>query len=415
MEQQRRQSLSAPRGPIRTKGDRAKCDALKQTFEAAKNTDWREDVHGFHAYPGRMHPAVPRVLLPTIPGEGLRVLDPFCGSGTTLVETMAAGHQGIGMDIHPLAVRIARIKCSHWSEEELERLLSAIQEVGESALERASSKAKTTSDRRPHPKERDWFQLAKLMEGLAAVEWSRAQDALEMILSSMLVKVSNRRSDSSGKIERKQLARGFTSRFFMRRGEELVEQLTLFGKRLPNNARSPKVRIGDARVLHGVGDASVDVVITSPPYPGTYDYLHHQTIRAGVLGIATERADEGEMGSRRDAQRDPGRAASQFRQDLGDCLAAMNQALVPDGQAILILGNSTLGGREMSNHKLVADLAAPTGFELVAMGSQEVHRQKPAGMKRAPLAREEQILWLQRVGSPQHPPPPNLRPDKRQS
>ena len=109
MEQQRRQSLSAPRGPIRTKGDRAKCDALKQTFEAAKNTDWREDVHGFHAYPGRMHPAVPRVLLPTIPGEGLRVLDPFCGSGTTLVETMAAGHQGIGMDIHPLAVRIARI------------------------------------------------------------------------------------------------------------------------------------------------------------------------------------------------------------------------------------------------------------------------------------------------------------------
>ena len=419
MNDQRRQSLSAPRGPIRTSGDPAKCEALKTTFNTVKDTDWREDIHGFHSYPGRMHPAVPRVLLRTLSGEGLRVLDPFCGSGTTLVEAMAAGHQGIGTDIHPLAVRIARIKCSHWSEEELQRLLNILQVVGESALEKASTKAKTTSSRRPHPKERDWFQphiryeLANLMEGLAEVEWSRAQDALEMILSSMLVKVSNRRSDSSGQIERKQLARGFTSRFFMRRGEELVEQLALFGQRLPEGARSPKIRVGDARTLEGVADGSVHVVVTSPPYPGTYDYLHHQTIRAGVLGIATGHADQGEIGSRRGAQRDPGRAAWQFRQDLGDCLAAMNNALVPDGQAILVLGNSTLGGREMSNHALVEELAGPTGFELVAMGSQEVHRQKPPGQKRAPLLREEQILWLQRVGTPRRPDPPRGRPSNR--
>lgn len=71
----------------------------------------RYSVHGLHEYKGKFNPQVARAFLNIFgvkPGQ--RVLDPFCGSGTTLVECAHVGALGIGTDINPLAVTIARAK-----------------------------------------------------------------------------------------------------------------------------------------------------------------------------------------------------------------------------------------------------------------------------------------------------------------
>ena len=71
----------------------------------------RYSVHGMHEYKGKFNPQVARVLL-NIFGvqEGHHVLDPFCGSGTTLVECSHIGANGFGTDINPFAVMVARAK-----------------------------------------------------------------------------------------------------------------------------------------------------------------------------------------------------------------------------------------------------------------------------------------------------------------
>ncbi len=71
----------------------------------------RYSVHGLHEYKGKFNPQVAKALL-NIFGvrRGQRVLDPFCGSGTTLVECAHQGVQGFGFDINPLAVYIANAK-----------------------------------------------------------------------------------------------------------------------------------------------------------------------------------------------------------------------------------------------------------------------------------------------------------------
>ena len=71
----------------------------------------RYSVHGLHEYKGKFNPQVVRALLNMFQIEpGQRVFDPFCGSGTTLVECAHLGVTGIGTDINPLAIMIARTK-----------------------------------------------------------------------------------------------------------------------------------------------------------------------------------------------------------------------------------------------------------------------------------------------------------------
>jgi site-specific DNA-methyltransferase (cytosine-N4-specific) len=71
----------------------------------------RYSAHGLHEYKGKFNPQVVRAICNML---GLRpdawILDPFCGSGTTLLEAAHAGWNGLGLDRNPLAVKIANAK-----------------------------------------------------------------------------------------------------------------------------------------------------------------------------------------------------------------------------------------------------------------------------------------------------------------
>jgi DNA methylase len=82
-----------------------------ETSGGSRRQSTRYSVHGLHEYKGKFNPQVARALINTagLPKEAL-VLDPFCGSGTTLVECAHSGFQAIGADINPLATMIANAK-----------------------------------------------------------------------------------------------------------------------------------------------------------------------------------------------------------------------------------------------------------------------------------------------------------------
>ncbi|HWU89627.1 MAG TPA: DNA methyltransferase, partial [Kofleriaceae bacterium] len=110
-----------PRAPGRISAGGAPdaADALVAALRApATDHEVAESLtHPFHSYPARLHPATARVLVELV-GAGGRgggrggpvIVDPFCGSGTTLVEIRAAGLRAIGVDLNPLAVLVARAK-----------------------------------------------------------------------------------------------------------------------------------------------------------------------------------------------------------------------------------------------------------------------------------------------------------------
>ncbi len=75
------------------------------------NDDTREFTHVYHDYPARMIPQIPRRLLSILKEkEGSVLFDPYCGSGSSLVEGLLAGLNVVGADINPLAVLISDAK-----------------------------------------------------------------------------------------------------------------------------------------------------------------------------------------------------------------------------------------------------------------------------------------------------------------
>ncbi len=95
------------RGPMETLQSRLECTV--RTSRPRQAT--RYSVHGLHEYKGKFNPQVAKALLNIFEiAPGRRVFDPFCGSGTTLVECAHAGVLGHGVDLNPFAVFLTNAK-----------------------------------------------------------------------------------------------------------------------------------------------------------------------------------------------------------------------------------------------------------------------------------------------------------------
>lgn len=90
--------------------------------------DTKEYTHGYHSYPAMMIPQVCRTLIKEYRPSGKLslIFDPYMGSGTTLVEAAVIGIDAIGTDLNPLARMMAKVKTTHYDEQEIIEQFSRI-------------------------------------------------------------------------------------------------------------------------------------------------------------------------------------------------------------------------------------------------------------------------------------------------
>jgi DNA methylase len=79
-------------------------------------------THGFYKYPARFSPIFAGAVIQAFTEPGDLVLDPHVGGGTTIVEALAAGREAVGVDISTLAEFVSGVKCTVFSEAELDKL-----------------------------------------------------------------------------------------------------------------------------------------------------------------------------------------------------------------------------------------------------------------------------------------------------
>jgi hypothetical protein len=222
---------------------------------------------------------------------------------------------------------------------------------------------------------------------------------LRMALSAILYKVSRRTSDTDPTPTTKNVARGAAARLFAQRVELLCAGLVDLGRSPP--APQPVVHNADSRDLRALGIApgTVNAVVTSPPYVGTYDYADQQRLRFDFFGIRHRDFDDNEMGARRgfegdlEAQR---AALQQWQRDFAAVLAGLAIALQPGGRLALVVGDSIAGGRAILADQDVR-AAAGDRYDLTAWAWQE--RLKLGTFERrafGPDLKREHILLLTR-------------------
>jgi DNA modification methylase len=361
----------------------------------------RKHVHAFHSYPARLHPQTAEHLIAGLTQPGDTVFDPFCGSGTVLLEAILQGRAAVGTDLNPLSVALTNLKTRGPKTAERAHWLETAEQVAEFAVERRMDKAPPL--KRYPAQERQLFdphmllELDSLSAGVAQVEANRTQAALRLVLSSIVTKVSRRPGDSSGKVVPKRLAGGFAIRMFVARTRELCAQFDELERLLPAPPKSQAFE-ADARELKPIKPKSVDLIVCSPPYPGVYDYYEHHRVRLGFAGLSAGRFQQGEIGSRRQLTALAGAAArATWEKDLTQVLAACAKVLKPGKLMCCVLGDVALPGVTVRGDVSVKSIAGRAGMEVVAVGSQErpvFHRNTEEGYQQR--SRAEHLVVLRR-------------------
>jgi hypothetical protein len=357
-------------------------------------------MHGFHSYPARLHPETARRLIEGFSPPNGRVLDPFCGSGTVLVEARQVGRQAFGIDANPLAVELTALKSRGSSPEFEAELANGAAAVAAHANERRLAKLGPT--RRYGSADREVYdphvllELDGLRDGIAKLESPEVRRALLLVLSAALTKVSKKQGDTAPRTAPKRLAGGFTIRFFETKAKDLIQRLHEFSARLPPAAKAAKCAVGDARDLSLIQPASIDLIVSSPPYPGVYDYFDHHELRLRWLGLDERRFEAAEIGARRRLSGIGFQAAvERWEVEFGACLDAFREVLAPHGSITLVIADSVLGGRALYADEALRVLAEEHGLVLACLASQErpyFHEPTRAAFRASP--RREHVLVL---------------------
>lgn len=371
----RRKSLSQQRGDVRTFGDKALATQLGKALRVPRDADPRVGTHGFHPWPGRMHPHTARSLVQLVP-QGERIADPFMGGGTVIVEALLHGRIGAGSDLNPVAIEVAWARTRRWTKRVTAELLEAT-----AACIRSSRTYRGENKRVPahfFETEGEWYDPPALVEvwGLReAIRGMREGDLRRMLrvcLSSILVKVSRQATDSITRIDREHqwIPVGRVEDLFLRRVKE--HALNIQG--LTKAARSgfePMLSAGDATRALPQTDGLVSAVISSPPYPGTYDYVEHHRRRYTALGFDASFAEEREIGSRRQ-QKETGESRSTLAYALGLAhgLDAWKDAMTPDGRVYFMIGDGQSKHALVPVDPIMREAAQRSGWVVEAMASQ---------------------------------------------
>jgi len=389
-----------------------------------------------HPFPARMAPSIVWDNLKGCSNQSLRVLDPMVGSGTTAVVARSLGHVAVGFDSDPLAVLIANAWCSDIDKD---RVLSKATEV----LERAKKRYRDLPLRAAYPSEADsatrdfvryWFdntnrrQLLTLAETISRLHDATLKTVLWCAFSRLIITkkvgVSLAMDISHSRPHRvydKAPIKPFDK--FLNSVEAVVKSspFKINGSALPE----AKIELGDARKL-SLPDKSVDIVITSPPYLNAIDYLRGHKLALIWMGHdlddlrAIRSSNVGAEKSITCAEEDnpirnvliemgeidnlPLRIKSMLARyifDMNLVLSEISRILKVGGQAVLVIGDSTIYGTFIQNSKALISIGRHYGLDLRALQKRELQESrrylppptsKGAGSRLQGRMREEVIM-----------------------
>jgi hypothetical protein len=352
-----------------------------------------------HPFPARMASSIVWRRLRRVK-KSSRVLDPMAGSGTTVVVSRLLGHRALGFDTDPLALLIAEA----WSAD-VDR--EAIVKTAPRILARAIDKSRAIPFRDAYPKGADdetrafvryWFdrtnrrQLTALANEISRVR-DRNQRTFFWCAFSRLIITKSMGASLAMDVSHSRPHKAYDSAP-LRPFKKFLQSVdaVLRGAPFVDDGKHPQAVIckGDARHLP-IRSGTVDYVITSPPYLNAIDYLRghkfsliwmghrlgniRQLRSTNVGAELAVRADQQpfvaqavrEMGSVQLLESRVKGMLARYVVDMDRVLAEISRVLKRRGEAVLVVGDSTIRDIFVENSRCLIFLGERNGLSLQSM------------------------------------------------
>ena len=314
----------------------------------------------------------------------------MCGSGTVLSVAAQRGHRATGADLDPLAILMTKVATSPLDTSQCDQLREGV--VNSAASDREPRLPWSDDETRRFAEywfaDRQRLQLARLSRAIGDLPVGPLRSLAQIALSRTVITKAPKASLAADTSHSRPHRVSDTSDYDVFAGFSLaVTDLArlLDARRMVGSAEA---HLGDCRILDFVATASIDLVVTSPPYLNAIDYMRGhkfaliwlgysipelRAIRSASIGAertldcpaeaeATELVAQVEREAV-DPTRLPVAILERYSHDLLLFAKQMKRVLKPEARLIAAVGNSTLRGNFIRNDSLVERALQHYGFD----------------------------------------------------
>jgi DNA modification methylase len=346
--------------------------------------------HYIHLYPAKLIPAIPRFFINNFTKPGDIVLDPFCGSGTTVLEAKLAGRVGACTDVMPVSLLVSKVKTTHVPGDKLKQSRNDM-----IARIDADIKSGVDPSRPPVPNIDFWFtpkvqrELSIIRKNVDSVNDKDVKDFFRVAFSGIVKKASKAKAgDILSRIDKNYKEKDAIAIF-----KDKLDRNIQANEELGKSSLPTIVARASADKLP-FSDNSIDAIITDPPYSTwSIPYVEvfknemywsglideHATIKKENWGedkvVSCSRDDTG-VESIKEAydmlegtDRDYKKCRfMNFANNMKNAFDEFHRVIKPGGKFIIRVGNPTskINGswREMPNDKIFEEIGKQSGFSL---------------------------------------------------
>lgn len=378
---------------------------------ATANT--KEYTHGYHSYPAMMIPQIARKLIKEYGQNASILFDPYCGSGTSLVESRLTGINSIGTDLNPLARLLSRSKTASYDI---------------SKLENAARKIFSAVKREPNPrpscpnfKNIDYWFSQKVQKELSLLKEIIERASPDDMLDFFLVPFSETVRESS-------YTRKGEFKLYRIEQEKIdnhdVNPFVLYLGKLKRNLDGYRdfhtdVNVNTYSEVHGfdtcegipagVFKREVDIIVTSPPYGDSFTtvaYGQFSRLSNQWLGVEdAHQVDKRLMGGRkktsveieiRSARKELSKINDidskrhsevySFLVDYWHSIKNVSPLVKKGGYVCYVVGNRTVKNIQIPLNLITAEFFAQFGYVLVGTFERRIpnkrmpHKNSPSNV-----------------------------------
>lgn len=366
-------------------------------------TDWslsscRVGERPAHPYPARFPSGLPRLALDVLGGMAAEgpVLDPFCGSGTTLRDSQHAGYGSHGVDLNPIACLVSRVRTQPWRDGD-----EGVLADRRLKLVAAASVGADPGELGERPPRLDhWFEpwAQRMLAG--AVLYARTErdpvwaDRLAATVSACVVRLGRQESDTRYAA----VDKGLTPEKALKFLDGALAAVAAESRAVVPGSPAATVDQGDARDLPALcKEGAYAAAVFSPPYPNAYEYWLYHKYRMYWLGFDPLAVRENELGARPHYHGANASTEIDFLEQMTDVFGGLRHALGPGAPVVVVVGDSIIKGRHIDNGELLVKSATRHGFRSLAQTSRPIMRRRSSFNQSVSRARVgEHMLLLRR-------------------